>query len=109
MSNVNAPSDVFVSRSLLEIAVSFGFGVGIVPPSTSTRVNGRELLTGGKNLVLGHVAASGGKPLLKVIARGKVYAGTLEFLSAIRNGEAGEALLGFDEDGLPVVKLEVSR
>jgi hypothetical protein len=68
-----------------------------------------ELLLGGKNLVLGHVAASGGKPLLKAIALGKAYAGTLEFLSAIRNGEAGEASLGFDEDGLPVVKLEVSR
>ena len=65
-----------------------------------------ELLSSGKNLVLGHVAASGGKPLLKAAAKGKAYVGTLEFLALLRNGTAREASLGFDEEGLPVVRLE---
>ncbi len=54
---------------------------------------------------LGHVAKSGGKPLLKASSDGSTLVGTVEFRSVIGEAWPASARLGFRGDGLLTVEL----
>lgn len=65
-----------------------------------------QLMSGGL-VQLGHVARSGGKPLLQAEAKlGQRFAGNAEFADWIKD-PLHEAVLGFAADGSPLVHLRI--
>lgn len=72
-----------------------------------------EVLASPEGLMLGHLAKSGGGPLLKYLAaQGGDLVGNVEFLEVMRetetSGEGYSAKLEFDGAGNPMVSLEAS-